>query len=130
MRNVHKLLALLLSLAMVFALGVTAAAEDVTATPVPISAPEEAPEATAAPGEIVILYTNDVHTYINKTLGYPSIAALKKELGHIQSVEVQDRTYTIQAEVDRPDNSEVVVLCVPKGKMKALQRTYGDFLIK
>ena len=80
MRNVHKLLALLLSLAMVFALGVTAAAEDVTATPVPISAPEEAPEATAAPGEIVILYTNDVHTYINKTLGYPSIAALKKEL--------------------------------------------------
>ena len=80
MRNVHKLLALLLSLAMVFALGVTAAAEDVTATPVPISAAEEAPETAAAPGEIVILYTNDVHTYINKTLGYPSIAALKKEL--------------------------------------------------
>ena len=80
MRNVHKLLALLLSLAMVFALGVTAAAEDVTATPVPISAAEESPETAAAPGEIVILYTNDVHTYINKTLGYPSIAALKKEL--------------------------------------------------
>ena len=56
--------------------------------------------------------------------------APKKELGHIQSVEVQDRTYTIQAEVDRPDDSEVVVLCVPKGKMKALQRAYGDFLIK
>ena len=86
MRNVHKLLALLLSLAMVFALGVTAAAEDVTATPVPISAPEEAPEATAAPGEIVILYTNDVHTYINKTLGYPSIAALKKELAALDKL--------------------------------------------
>ena len=45
-------------------------------------------------------------------------------------MDVQDRTYTIQAEVDRPDDSEVVVLCVPKGKMKALQRAYGDFLIK
>lgn len=56
--------------------------------------------------------------------------APKKELGHIQSVEVQDRTYTIQAKVDRPDDSEVVVLCVPKAKMKALQRTYGDYLIK
>lgn len=56
--------------------------------------------------------------------------APKKELGHIQSVDVQDRTYTIQAEVDRPDDSEVVVLCVPKAKMKALQHKYGDYLIK
>lgn len=56
--------------------------------------------------------------------------APKKELGRIQSMDVQDRIYTIHAEVDRPDDSEVVVLCVPKAKMKALCRKYGDYLIK
>ena len=43
------------------------------------------PAAVAAPAEkgaedIVILYTNDVHTYIDKTLSYDNIADMKKSL--------------------------------------------------
>lgn len=41
---------------------------------VPVAAEEEKSE------DIVILYTNDVHTYIDGTLGYDAVAALKKDL--------------------------------------------------
>ncbi len=85
MRNSRKLFALLLSLSMLLSLfSVGAFAEE----PVLISAPnmpaadtavQDPPEA-AASGAVTILYTNDVHTYINKGLSYASVAAMKKEL--------------------------------------------------
>lgn len=85
MRNSRKLFALLLSLSMLLSLfSVGAFAEE----PVLISAPnmpaadtavQDPPEALAS-GAVTILYTNDVHTYINKGLSYASVAAMKKEL--------------------------------------------------
>ena len=41
-----------------------------------------APAAAAAPNteDIVILYTNDVHTYIDGDMGYDAVAALKAEM--------------------------------------------------
>ena len=70
MRKWNKLLALLLAMVMVLGLNVTALAE----------------EATTASGDIVVLYTNDVHTYIDNGdeeeagLRYSNVAALKDEL--------------------------------------------------
>lgn len=60
----RKLIAMVLCLAMVLVLGVPAvmAAENTD------------------PNDIVILYTNDVHTYIDGPLSYDVIAALKTEL--------------------------------------------------
>ena len=78
MRRSKKLLAVVLALILALSLGLSvfadeaAAAETVTAEP--ISA-----EAAPAGKDITILYTNDVHTYIDKTLNYASIAALKEE---------------------------------------------------
>ena len=46
----------------------------VLSSAVPASAEEEKSE------DIVILYTNDVHTYIDGALGYDAVAALKKDL--------------------------------------------------
>jgi len=57
-----KLLAIALTLAMLLSCGVFAAAED------------------ALSEDIVILYTNDVHTYIDNPLGYDVIAGVKAEL--------------------------------------------------
>ena len=57
----RKFFAMLLTLAMVLSLMV--------------------PTAWAAEEDVTILYTNDVHTYINKDLGYSSLAALKESLG-------------------------------------------------
>ena len=65
MRRCNKLLALLMSLIMVLSL-----------VPV-VGAEEAAPLATE--NDIVIYYTNDVHTYIDSDLGYDNIAALKDE---------------------------------------------------
>ena len=56
-----KLIALVLSLAMVFSLVACGGTE----------APKE---------DVAILYTNDVHTYIDGTISYDVIAALKEEL--------------------------------------------------
>ena len=56
MKKTRRLLALLLAMAMMLALTVTAGAEEVTTT--------------AAKNEITVIYTNDVHTYIDKTLSY------------------------------------------------------------
>ena len=69
---VKKLLSLLLVLVMVFAMVGTAFAEDVL-----LIAP--APKATPNVGEgsIVILHTNDIHTYIDGDLRYSDVAALK-----------------------------------------------------
>jgi len=72
----RKLMALLLTLALVLGLMVpTAFATEETPTP------EQAPEESVInPEDIVILYTNDVHTYINKGLSYATIAAMKSDL--------------------------------------------------
>ena len=59
----RKLLAMLLCLAMLsFA--------------VPMASATENPD----PNDVVILYTNDVHTYIDGPLSYDIIAGLKTEL--------------------------------------------------
>ncbi len=59
----RKFTALLLALVLVLSLAAPVAAEE-----------------SAKSKDIVILYTNDVHTYIDGTLGYDSVAALKTEL--------------------------------------------------
>ncbi|MBQ2437849.1 MAG: metallophosphoesterase, partial [Clostridia bacterium] len=60
--SMRKLTALFLALLLVLSFAV------------PVAAEEEKSE------DIVILYTNDVHTYIDGTLGYDAVAALKKDL--------------------------------------------------
>ena len=57
----RKFFAMLLSLVMVLSLMV--------------------PTAWAAEDDVTILYTNDVHTYIDKTIGYSELAAYKDSLG-------------------------------------------------
>ena len=69
---VKKVLSLLLVLVMVFTMAGTAFAEDVLLiAPAPGSLPN------AGEGSIVILHTNDVHTYINNDIRYSDVAALK-----------------------------------------------------
>ena len=80
----RKLLSLLLACVMVLGLfaacGNTAPAET-TAAPTEAAPETEAPtEAVVPASDIVILYTNDVHTYIDKVLSYDVIAAVKAEL--------------------------------------------------
>ncbi|MBQ2928017.1 MAG: bifunctional metallophosphatase/5'-nucleotidase [Oscillospiraceae bacterium] len=48
----------------------------------PTAAPTTAATEAAAEESIAILYTNDVHTYIDKPLGYDVIAGLKAELAN------------------------------------------------
>ena len=78
----RKIIAMLLALVMV--LGLTACGnKPVETTPTgTTAAPEtEAPTVAAEPqGDIAILYTNDVHTYIDGVLSYDVIAAVKAEL--------------------------------------------------
>ena len=80
----RKILAMLLACVMVLGLvacgGNTAPAE--TTAPAVTEAPAtQAPETEAAvQGDIAILYTNDVHTYIDGVLSYDVIAAVKAEL--------------------------------------------------
>ena len=92
----RKFLAMLLACVMV--LGLFAACGSNTEATVPsTNAPEtvaSATEATEPQGDIVILYTNDVHTYIDKVLSYDVIAALKtelqKEYDHVLLVDAGD----------------------------------------
>lgn len=65
MKKTRRLLALLLAMVMMLALTVTAGAEEVTTT--------------AAKNEITVIYTNDVHTYIDKTLSYATVSAIKQD---------------------------------------------------
>ena len=65
MKKTRRLLALLLAMVMMLALTVTAGAEEVTTT--------------AAKSEITVIYTNDVHTYIDKTLSYATVSAMKQD---------------------------------------------------
>ncbi len=77
----RKLLSLVLALAMCLSLAACGAKEapETTASPAETAAP--ATEAAAAPKEdVVILYTNDVHTYIDGPISYDVIAGLKTAL--------------------------------------------------
>ena len=76
----RKYLAMLLACVMV--LGLLAACGTPTEPTVPATEPVvETPTETQAPqGDIAILYTNDVHTYIDGVLSYDVIAAVKAQL--------------------------------------------------
>ena len=78
----RKLIALLLALCLCF--GLMACQEQPAATEPaatqPAATEPAATEPAAAKEDIVILYTNDVHTYIDGVLSYDVIAALKQEL--------------------------------------------------
>ena len=82
----RKLLAILLALAMcvsLFGCGASKTAETTAPaeTTVPATEAVETTAASAEPAEdFVILYTNDVHTYIDKPLSYDVIAGLKASL--------------------------------------------------
>ena len=77
----RKILALVLAMALclgLFGCGAKAPAETAPAT---TEAPAVETTAAAAPKEdVVILYTNDVHTYIDDPLSYDVIAGVKAEL--------------------------------------------------
>ncbi len=74
----RKILSIILAMLMCLSLfGCASGAPAETAVPSQSVPPVE----TETPGEdVVILYTNDVHTYIDKPLSYDVLAALKSEL--------------------------------------------------
>ena len=97
----RRVLAILLALTMMLSLTVSAAWADdpdpdsgttagteepanpnpATPSPTPANPDDDGGETPAAPAgkTIKIIYTNDVHTYINKDLSYASVAALKND---------------------------------------------------
>ena len=80
-----KLLAVLLALVMVLGLTACTSTPVETSTPTGTTAPAETqPVETQAQfqGTIAILYTNDIHTYVDGVLSYDVIAALKAELAN------------------------------------------------
>ena len=79
----RKIIAMLLAFVMVLGLvacGNTAPAETTAAATEAPETQAPATEAAAVQGDIAILYTNDIHTYIDGPLSYDVIAALKAEL--------------------------------------------------
>lgn len=58
-----KFFAIMISVVMLFSIGIPTAAQEASLSE-----------------DIVILYTNDVHTYIDKALSYDTIAAIKEDL--------------------------------------------------
>ena len=86
----RKLLSVLLVMAMcvsLFGCGADKTTETTapatTAAPVETTAAVETAEATEPAEDIVILYTNDVHTYIDGALSYDVIAGLKTQLEEV-----------------------------------------------
>ncbi len=79
MNHRSKFLSLLLALAMLLSLAVTASADELTATS---AAPQD--------GSITVLYTNDVHTYIDGDLTYSMIASLKDTYEYALLVDAGD----------------------------------------
>jgi 2',3'-cyclic-nucleotide 2'-phosphodiesterase (5'-nucleotidase family) len=66
MKKTSRFLSLFLTLAMTFSLCVTASAADTTTVP--------------AKGDIVVLYTNDVHCAVDDNIGYAGLAAYRAEM--------------------------------------------------
>ena len=81
-KQMRKILAMLLALTMVLGLAACGGKTAETPTATPTAAPTTAATEAAAEESIAILYTNDVHTYIDKPLGYDVIAGLKAELAN------------------------------------------------
>ncbi len=76
-----KLLSVFLALIMVFALCTGALAAEGADVPTADTTGEAATEGTAAPaGDIVVLYTNDVHCEIGGDFGYSNLAAYADEM--------------------------------------------------
>ncbi len=75
----RKLLSLLLALAMCLSLAACGGTAEET-TPAAAETTAAPTEAAAVKEDVVILYTNDVHTYIDGPLSYDVIAALKTSL--------------------------------------------------
>lgn len=80
MKKTSKFLSLFLTLAMTFSLCVTAGAADTTTVP--------------AKGDIVVLYTNDVHCAVDDNIGYAGLAAyradMKKATDYVTLVDAGD----------------------------------------
>ena len=102
MRTGRKLLALLLALSMALSLTVTAFAEgeDPAGETVPAAEATE-PASEAAEGGVTILYTNDVHTYIDNTyevdetqslpvIRYSTVAGYRDSLENVLLVDAGD----------------------------------------
>ena len=79
MKLSKKLLSLLLSLVMVIAMIAPATAADAASQP-----------EAAEKGDIVVLYTNDVHTYLDKDLTYSRVAAYRDTLDNVLLVDAGD----------------------------------------
>ena len=100
----RKLLSLLLVLALCVSLSGCG-----TAKPAETTSPATAAETTAATEDIVILYTNDVHSYIDGALSYDVIAGLKEHLkgiyGNVLLVDAGDAVQgTAFGSLDRGEN--------------------------
>ena len=82
----RKIIAMLLALVMVLGLVAcgNSAPKETTPTGTTAAPETQAPETQAAEpqGDIAILYTNDVHTYVDDVLSYDVIAAVKAELAN------------------------------------------------
>ena len=80
----RKMIAVLLALVMVLGLTACTTKPVETSTPTTTAPVETQPVETQADfqGTIAILYTNDVHTYIDDVLSYDVIAAVKDELAN------------------------------------------------
>lgn len=80
MKKTSKFLSLFLTLAMTLSLCVTASAADTTTVP--------------AKGDIVVLYTNDVHCAVDDNIGYAGLAAyradMKKVTDYVSLVDAGD----------------------------------------
>ncbi len=77
----RKFTALLLAMALCFGLfGCGASQPAETTAPATTAAPVETTAAATPKEDVVILYTNDVHTYIDGPLSYDVIAGIKAEL--------------------------------------------------
>ena len=87
MRKWNRFLALLLAMVMAFGLTVTAFAEG---------------EDTAQTGDVTVLYTNDVHTYITQDLTYSLVAAYKASLENALLVDAGDHIQgTVYGSMDK-----------------------------
>jgi len=80
----RKIIAMLLALVMVLGLTACGSEPAETTAPAGTTTPETLPLETMATfqGTVAILYTNDVHTYIDDVLSYDVIAAVKADLAN------------------------------------------------
>ena len=98
MKNKKKFLILFLVLLLIFSVlnGCSSVPDSETAEdlPVPSADPQEVSDTDGKSEDIVILYTNDIHTYIDGPFSYDVIAAIRQELeqqyAHVLLVDAGD----------------------------------------